>query len=1676
MVHIQQLQVRGFKSFNKLTDLKFGPGLNCVVGPNGSGKSARADTEVLLSTGEVMPIGEIVEQSLEQSKTHIKLDDGVFTPENPLRIKTWGLEPKSMKIIEKDISAFIKRDGEPYLFTIKTKSGREVTTTGCHPVMVYKEEDVKSEIVENLSKGDFISTPNKLVFPERDVPIDLRGVTHWPYLGEDVARFLGYLIGDGCIPTQYRIDFINADREILEDYKTLIQKLNLKVSISKRKSTKAVTIYTSSRDFVSSLVKLFKNEYKREKKHIPSKVLFAKKHILASLLAALFDCDGTVSKSTPTYEYVTMSKRLSDNVLTALLRFGIVARRTVKKKCASNTKDKIKRDYYHIVIEGHEKLTKLYNFIPFKCEHKSEILRRWVNRKVIENTNIDILPKDVTLLIRKCKETLRVPGKPLRKQYPLFAAYLERRCCPSRQGLSRIIPIFKNKLKLFKDSLAELKPYQNTLIKIVRKLNLSMACAAKYIGITRSAIVDYWEKGTFNAKPKNLEKLYEYVKKELETRIIEGEKLLQILDNLSTSDIFWDQIVEIKKVEGEKYVYDLTIPNCHNFIGNGVFIHNSNVIDALCFALGQSSSKSLRADNYAELLYRSKDEQHAETAVVRFEVDNSNAVFPVDSKAVGIARIIKPNGSTQFKINGKNATRQQVVDLLAHGKINPDGHHIILQGDINRFVEMRSSERRQIVEEVAGINQYEQKKERAVKELDKIDERLKEAKIILTEKETYLNGLHDEKVEAEKYRDLDKNLKSTQATEIHLRMSKIKEDSKSSQEKLASIEKELEKLNGLVEKKKTKTKNLNDEINDIEAEIEKKGGEEQLYLQKTIEQLHIDLENSKNLIQNSKNEIQRIESRKTQLEKSLENINQKIDDSKSDKSKIEKDYSAIRKEIESIEKRSKLDSESLDETQKTLEKLENDIEELKSKRDEDNGKVHQLASKKEILAHKIKELENKVDELASQQSRVSQAAKARDRYKKIIEEINKLSNEDERLALELGNLRKLKIKQEDNIAQIKANVGAMDYILKRDRAISYINGLKKELKGIVGTVAELGQVDSKFNSALNVAAGSRMKNIVVQDPETAIRCLAELKKSKSGVATFLPLSKLAAFAKRAPSVPGVYGLACELVKCKKEYEKVFQYVFGDTIVIENTDVAQKLGINQYKMVTLDGDLFQKTGAITGGFRQKNSGLEFQETESKDLLDEEAKKFKEYKKAIEDLEKRREDLDSKTNNLRREKAELEGAIEAAKGLDLQDIKELAKEKKQMEDDLDSAEKEQSKLMKVIVGLDQQIDKIKVQRNLLNNRVKDLQFGRNAEEIKKLGRQEQELNAKLASLSAQLENALLPEQVNISRVIKELEKERKEFDAQIKEKEKNTSDIEKTLKSKEDEEKDFYGKLKALFKKKADKKDELDSISKEIETHLIQINSQSGEKNDLAIGKAKIESTLSGLEEEFSQFKDAELTDNLKTVNAAKNKIKELTEQLQSMGNVNMKALEIYEGLKQEYDKLAWRVSKLNSEKNDVVSVIDEIEKKKKSAFMETYEKLTENFSKLFNKMTDKGTATLVLDNPAEPFSGGIDVRIKHKEGKYMTLASLSGGEKVIVALALIFAIQDFSPAPFYLMDEIDAALDNVNSEKVAVLLREYANKSQVIMISHNDAIISAADHLYGVSMSEKGESNIVSLEL
>ena len=1095
----------------------------------------------------------------------------------------------------------------------------------------------------------------------------------------------------------------------------------------------------------------------------------------------------------------------------------------------------------------------------------------------------------------------------------------------------------------------------------------------------------------------------------------------------------------------------------------------SNVLDALCFILGKLGSKDLRAENFADLLFKRKAAVAAE-GEVSIVLDNSSNVFPIEAKTIDIRRKIKKSGQTQFKINSRNATRVQVLDLLAMARIHPDGHNIILQGDIHQFVDLRPLERRLLIEEIAGIAIYEEKKAKALAELGKVDDRLKEVNIVLREKETYMKNLDEEKKGAEQYRELQDSVKRFQAGELKIKLDYATEKRDKAASEIEAKILEIGNVKLELEIGDKKIAQFKQQLEKLEKEIQKKGGEESLRLQKEVESVRIELAKSRTLISTSLNEIERVQKRKLDLEKNLAELGVKLKEKEAEKTNLEKELNAIEKQETALKKGSVADLKALE---ADVDRLEKEIDSLKEKKDKTNTEIHELKAKVQINENELKLISQRIQQLKDSTKDFSEA---KELQQKLGKEIDALAKEDSKLALQLGELKKDIIKKEENLTKNKILARGSQEALLKDAAIKILK--EAQQKGVYGTVAELGNAKQQYATALSTAAGGRTRNIVVNSVETAIKCLEILKNSRAGIATFLPLDKLKAVEDEVPESvlkkPGIMGLAHKLIECEAKYEKVFAYVFRNTIVVQNIDTAKALGVGKYRMVTLDGDLFETSGAITGGYRQ-TSGVVF-ETIAKEQIDKLELELGKLKEQFEGLEQERVKLETKLFEFRKSKAEADAKAQLTeKGTLAREISNLESRKSKLEDSIKKNSAEIEELENELAGLETKIAESVSDRNVSKTQLHDAQFGSTAEKAEELQKRRTELEAAIAAARATIDNALVPDKENIQRVLKELEKERKSFEKQIGDEENKVKGLDEDLEVKEKEQESFHGKLKQAFEEQTGLSNTLRETESDYNKALVQLNKVEQEKNNLAIEKAQHEAELAAIDEEMKPFVSIE-PEEFKTLEEAKKKIREAQVKLEALGNVNMRALEIFEDVLKEYNELATRVSKLNEEKTSVLQIIDEVEKKKTEAFMKTYNEINNYFSTIYEKVNVKYRGELELENAEKPFEGGVMVKVTDAKKKRVSIASLSGGEKVLVALAFIFAIQEHEPAAFYLLDEIDAALDKLNSEKVAKLLKEYSQKAQVIIISHNDAVISEADALFGISMNKEGESSVVSLKL
>jgi chromosome segregation protein len=1122
----------------------------------------------------------------------------------------------------------------------------------------------------------------------------------------------------------------------------------------------------------------------------------------------------------------------------------------------------------------------------------------------------------------------------------------------------------------------------------------------------------------------------------------------------------------------------------------------SNILDAICFVLGKAGSKGLRAEKTANLIYNGgKTKQPSKHGEVSIYFDNKNKVFG-DFDVLKITRMIKSTGQSVYKINDETGTRQQILDTLSKAKINPDGYNIILQGDIVRLIEMGGVERRQIVEEIAGINIYEEKKQKALRELSRVDDKISEADIILSERKTYLKELKDDRDKALKFKDLDTKIKRNKATVVDKNLKEKNSNKEKVETSKQKFEEDVKNLEAKIKEKRDKIFELKTQIEDINKEVEEKGEKEQVEIHKQVEKLKVDVAVNRQRLETLDSELEKIKARRKELQESFKDISSKVKILEQTKKDILQRIDTKTSDLEKVEKkitefRSKNNMDNASEIDSKMEFVDKDIEKLQETINIMRDEQQNILREKDRLDAKLSGIDEKLEKIMSAEKENKEALEKlkqmKFEFKTLTTDLSKSLAEDSSLAAQQSTAHSKLLSKKENYSRLKAKSLSIKEHVAGGQAISEV--LNLNMKGVFGLISDLGSVKTEHGLALEVAAGSRIKSIVVDSDETAAKCINHLKTSKSGVASFIPLNKIKGSEiseqLRNYKASGVIGMAIDLVTFDRRYEKAFEFVFGNTLVVQDINVARKIGIGKVRMATLSGDIIEVSGAMQGGHRQRSKGVGFAEKEVQEEMNKLEKEINDLESVVSNVTQKRNDNDSLISRLRELKANLEG-----------DIITLEKTLRIDGDDLSSDKNEKDKLKAEIKLLDEKLDEIVMgisekNRELANKKIEKQSFRdqisnlRNPALLAELTSYEQkrsELKEELTSLKLEIKNnereaesIYGPEQEKISQIFKQLDKEEQGFG----EEKKSLIDLikiqEEELKTKEKSEKEFYAKFKELFNKRNNLTDEINKLENIIMQENVKTRELEGKVNNLNIELAKVKAEISGLEEEQKHYEGVPIYKE-KPIAEIMNEIKEFEKMMENFGAVNMRALEIYEKVESEYNKLMDKKNSLVKEKEDVLLMINEVDSKKKVLFMKTFEVVNHNFKEIFGMLSTKGDAVLDLEDEKDPFNGGLSIKVRLSGKKFLDIRSLSGGEKTMTALAFIFAVQEHEPAAFYVLDEVDAALDKKNSERLAKLVKQYSDRSQYVIISHNDGVIQEADNLYGISMNEHGISKVTTLKV
>ena len=1151
----------------------------------------------------------------------------------------------------------------------------------------------------------------------------------------------------------------------------------------------------------------------------------------------------------------------------------------------------------------------------------------------------------------------------------------------------------------------------------------------------------------------------------------------------------------------KSFAENVTIPFLKGFTtitgpnGSG----KSNIIDSVMFALGLASARNLRTEEMSDFIstFTKKNE-----AIVKvwFGPDNEN------EHPITVARKVRKSSqgyNSVYYLNDKTSTLVNIHEELEKYHITPHSYNVIMQGDVVSIVNCSNVERRKIIDEIAGVAEFNRRIEKAQEELLTVQERVGKAELILGEIDEIISRLAQEREVALKYQQLKND--------------KIKLESQVSTVKYFDLKKSLElahqnilEANKRKEEEKKELKKLNEKIEVIKqkyaeiSELVKKNGEdEQIETKKKAEEFKGQVQTKQNAIsfaeKNIHDNLKTIENTKN----GIENCKGKIEKSNFQKAKKEE-------QISSVEENIKLQREELAKKIEESSGLNATADKQMEERKELAKQLDELKNKEFSIRADSLPLETEVKNYRDTISKSKQKLQELENFK------NSYSGEKDKLELEIENLEQelkdFKYAQENVVNNLDKNKNEISDLLhdiqaaqmkmlsleaKKD-AISQVNAgdgvealMRADIKGVHNPLYKLGKVNEEYSLALEVAMGGRMKNIIVDDEFVAGRCIDYLKSSRLGVLTFLPLSKL----KKAPSklpLPkekGVIDYAINLVDFDDEYIDAFYYALGDTLIVENSACANKL-IGKYRTVTLDGSLFDKSGAITGGDRKK-SGLKFSSVDDNQLEKYRAR-FNELQAKKNHLEEEQKKLTQKQDEIRKNYLESQTALSQAKG-QLSTLvnragdndKFIAEHKntiKELEPKISKIEKELEKYEEQLIVVNS--DMVKVQE-----KIDIIDANLSSEELKKLKEIQDAIEKQIRDYETtilRIKNEINGEDNNIgfqNDLIKTHEETIKKLTHDNEEYEKDKLRYAKEIEGFQVQIDELEEKIKELGQKLTELQTQRDAVQTEKDTMQSQINQKEMTIEQISEQVESYKARRTELEPQLNSAREDLIAAgvDVKTLQPTEISIDEITEKIQrlqkrmeDMEPVNMLAIDAYDEQKQRQDRIKNQIATLIKEKEEISSKMTGYEKLKKETFMATYEGINKNFISVFSKLTE-GEGTLVLENPEQPFEGGLTIKAQLRDKQKQKLNSLSGGEKSLTALAFVFAIQQYMPAPFYALDEVDSNLDGMNVERLSEIIGEQAKNTQFIVVSHRKPMIESASRTIGVSQKEKGKTKVTGIK-
>ena len=1142
----------------------------------------------------------------------------------------------------------------------------------------------------------------------------------------------------------------------------------------------------------------------------------------------------------------------------------------------------------------------------------------------------------------------------------------------------------------------------------------------------------------------------------------------------------------------------------------------SNVADAVRWVLGEQRIKQLRGGKMEDVIFAgTQNRKPLGFAYVAITLDNSDHKLAIEYDEVTVSRRLFRSGESEYMINGSICRLKDINELFYDTGIGKEGYSIIGQGQIDKILSGKPDERRELFDEAAGIVKFKRRKAEATKKLENEKDNLTRVIDILTELERQLKPLERQSETARKYLKLKEELKTYDINMFLLEITQIRAS-------LSEIEKKYDIATNELEENR---ENLEAIKNQYEV------------LDGIIEEMNADIEDKKNLLNQTNIAIEKFDG-------DIKVINEQINSAKINDEHLKQRMNAIEEDIaDHIKEKERLlgekkeISEKLTEATKVQSEADGKIAAISGKiaqilEDIENSKadIINLLNEKSGVMAKIQRYDTMLEQINIRKAELSQKliksksdkeeqdkiiAELEEEFKKVNDEIIQYTTQAEEIEEKLSeykketaNLIKEREDKQRKYHQISSNLEALKNMTERyegyGNSIKKIMELKEREKGIVGVVADIIKVEKKYETAIETALGGNIQNVVTDTETTAKEAIEYLKRGKFGRATFLPLSSIAnktGFSnERVLTEKGVIGLACDLVQIKKEWENIAKYLLGRIVVADTIDnallIARKYNYT-LRIVTLDGELLNAGGSMSGGAFKNSSNLLGRRREIEEL-----------EKALEAIKSENQTINEKLNINETESRAANEELEKIKlvlneqyilqNTVKMNMNKAGEKKQEIADSYEDLGKENAEIASQITDIKSNYDTLNVElmsfddkNKLIEEKIASLnlqveeqrkleeeEIGKNQEmrlgyqslkqklefikeNTEKLDVETNKLNEELALIKSNAENATL----TVLDRLKEIES----IENSMKEAKQTKEQLEATI-------------TKLVADKDAQTKEHKDFITKreEISTHINELDKEiyrlSSQKEKLEEANEK---QVNYMWDEYEITYSVALTmknEELNNLAAIKKNISSLKSQIRDLGDVNVNSIEEYKNVSERYVFLKTQHDDLVLAAENLEKIIEELDTGMRNQFSEKFIEIKTEFDKVFKELFGGGKGTIELNEDMDILEADISIISQPPGKKLQNMMQLSGGEKALTAIALLFAIQNLKPSPFCLLDEIEAALDDSNVVRFAGYLHKLTDHTQFIVITHRRGTMAAADRLYGITMQEKGVSTLVSVNL